>query len=177
MLKRLIRRLHFTHLGALLRLRVADPRTRNAPFVLFDDRTWTYTQSYDEALKKLVRVLKRRRRGLSKAQIKDEIAKLSPEHASWPVEMCVSALRRDPRFRLSSSGSVGLSTWESVRVPSQLEIMRQCLQGSKGPVSVQSVQRRFKMAYGATPDRIKVGQLANRFGAVLKGEWLEPEPG
>ena len=51
MLKRLIRRLHFTHLGALLRLRVADPRTRNAPFVLFDDRTWTYTQSYDEALR------------------------------------------------------------------------------------------------------------------------------
>jgi hypothetical protein len=37
------------------------------------------------------------------------------------------------------------------------------------------VQRRIEAYYGAAPDRLKVAAFANRFGAVLQGEWLERE--
>ena len=130
-----------------------------------------------EALEHVAALLERRGRGLGASQIKAEVSRLSQHHAQWPVEMCMSVLRGDTRFRLSQSGAVGLSQWESVRVPTRSEIVRQCLDESDGRVTVEAVQRRIEAYYGAAPDRLTVGQLANRFGAVLQGEWVEREAG
>ena len=85
----------------------------------------------------------------------------------------MSVLRGDPRFRLSQSGAVGLAHWDTVRVPSRAEIVRECLQEADGRVTIEAVQRRIEAYYGAAPERITLGQMANRFGAVLRGEWLE----
>jgi DNA-directed RNA polymerase alpha subunit/mRNA-degrading endonuclease RelE of RelBE toxin-antitoxin system len=128
-----------------------------------------------EALEHVADVLERRGRGLGTAQVQSDVARLSQHHAQWPVEMCMSVLRGDQRFRLSQSGAVGLAQWESVRVPARSEIVRQCLDESDGRVSVEAVQRRIEAYYGAAPDRLKVAAFANRFGAVLQGEWLERE--
>jgi mRNA-degrading endonuclease RelE of RelBE toxin-antitoxin system len=126
-----------------------------------------------EALEHVADVLERRGRGLGAAQVQSDVARLSQHHAKWPVETCMSVLRGDQRFRLSQSGAVGLAQWESVRVPARSEIVRQCLDESAGRVSVEAVQRRIEAYYGAAPDRLKVAAFANRFGAVLQGEWLE----
>ena len=87
----------------------------------------------------------------------------------------MSVLRGDPRFRLSQSGGVGLSQWETVRVPSRAEIVRKCLEEADGRVTVEAVQRRIEAYYGAAPERFAIGAMANRFGAVLRGDWLERE--
>lgn len=130
-----------------------------------------------KALDRLAGALKRRARGLAAAQVRAEVARLSKLHARWSVETCMSVLRSDPRFRVSRSSVVGLSSWESVRVPSRHEIVHQCLNESKGLVSVGSVQERVEAYYGEAPDRKAVGQMANRFGAVLRGDWLERAAG
>ncbi|HMY18314.1 MAG TPA: DNA-directed RNA polymerase subunit alpha C-terminal domain-containing protein, partial [Polyangium sp.] len=130
-------------------------------------------QALAEALEHIARILERRERGLGAAQAKTEISRLSQTHALWPLEMCMSVLRGDPRFRLSQSGAVGLAHWDTVRVPSRAEIVRECLQEADGRVTIEAVQRRIEAYYGAAPERITLGQMANRFGAVLRGEWLE----
>lgn len=126
-----------------------------------------------EALDHIASVLEHRQRGLGAAQVKTHVSRLSPEHARWTEEMCLSVLRGDPRFRLSQAGAAGLAQWESVRVPPRLEIVRQCLEESGWHVTVEAVQRRIEAYYGSAPDRVAVGAHANRFGAVLRGEWLE----
>ncbi len=126
-----------------------------------------------EALDHIASVLEHRQRGLGAAQVKTHVSRLSAEHARWTEEMSMSALRTDPRFRLSQAGAAGLAQWESVRVPPRLEIVRQCLEESGWHVTVEAVQRRIEAYYGSAPDRVAVGAHANRFGAVLRGEWLE----
>lgn len=131
------------------------------------------TAALAEALDHITSVLEHRQRGLGAAQVKTHVSRLSADHAQWTEEMCLSVLRGDPRFRLSQAGAVGLAQWESVRVPPRLDIVRQCLEESGGRVTVEAVQRRIEAYYGSAPDRLRVGALANRFGAVLRGEWLE----
>ena len=130
-----------------------------------------------DALEHVATVLEHRQRGLGAAQLKTQIARLSSDHAQWSEEMCLSVVRGDPRFRLSQSGALGLSQWESVRVPTRLEIVQQCLEESAFRVTVEAVQRRIEAYYGASIDRLRVGALANRFGVVLRGEWLERPAG
>ncbi len=130
-----------------------------------------------DALEHVASVLEHRQRGLGAAQLTAQVTRLSPEHAQWTEEMCLSVVRGDPRFRLSQSGALGLSAWESVRVPTRLEIVRQCLEESDWHVTVEAVQRRIEAYYGVSIDRIRVGALANRFGVVLRGEWLERQAG
>ncbi len=151
------------------------------PFVACDsDRVGLYdrdlpggAEAMAEGLEHVARVLERRERGLGAAKVKTEISRLSQTHASWSQEMCLSVLRGDPRFRLSQSGGVGLSQWEAVRVPSRAEIVRKCLEEAEGRVTVEAVQRRIEAYYGAAPERFAISAIANRFGAVLRGDWLE----
>lgn len=126
-----------------------------------------------EALEHVAQVLERRNRGLGAAQVKMELSRLSQVHASWSLEMCMSVLRGDPRFRFSQSGGVGLSQWETVGVPTRADIVKECLEKSGGRVTVEAVQLRIEAYYGSAPERLAIGQLANRFGAVLRGDWLE----
>lgn len=123
-----------------------------------------------EALEHVEAVLSRRQRGLASRQVRVEIAQLSKAHAEWTAEMCLSVLRADSRFRLSLSGNVGLAEWESVRVPSRVEIVRQCMDQGAGRVTVEAIQDRISAIYGSAPDRVTVGQIANRFGGRLEGD-------
>jgi superfamily I DNA/RNA helicase len=125
-----------------------------------------------EALDELEAILERRQRGLSAKFVHKELNALSSLHAQWSQEICLAVVRTDPRFRLTISGNVGLASWENVRVPSKLDIVQEALQKANGRVSVAAVQERIEALYGEVPDRIGLGQMANRFGARLDGEWL-----
>ena len=63
-------------------------------------------------------------------------------------------------------------SWGSVAQPADLYADVTGAVGT-GRVTVEAVQRRIEAYYGSAPDRLRVGALANRFGAVLRGEWLE----
>jgi hypothetical protein len=135
------------------------------------------TEALAEAVEHTLALLEHRQRGLGAAQLWAEIARLSPEHAKWSSEMGLSIFRGDSRFRLSQAGAVGLSSWESVRVPTRAELLRQCLEEAGGRVSVEAVQRRIEAYYGEATERVGIGLMANRFGAGLRGDWIEREAG
>jgi hypothetical protein len=134
------------------------------------------TEALAEATEHVAALLERRAKGLGTGQLWLEVVRLGSVYAQWTPEMCLSVVRGDARFRLSQSGAVGLASWESVRVPTRLELVGQCLDEGEGKVSVEAVQRRIEAHYGEAPDRLRVAALGNRFGAVLNGEWLVREP-
>ncbi|WP_437737337.1 UvrD-helicase domain-containing protein [Sorangium sp. So ce1335] len=125
-----------------------------------------------EAVEHAAALLERRQRGLGSAQLLVELTRLSPAHAHWNAEMCLSVLRGDSRFRLSQAGAVGLSSWESVRVPTRTELLQQCLEEAGGRVSIDAVQRRIEAYYGEMPERASLGSMAVRWGASLQGDWV-----
>ena len=133
------------------------------------------TEALAEAVEHTAALLEHRQRGFGAAQLWAEVTRLSQTHAQWPAEMCLSVLRGDSRFRLSQSGAVGLSSWETVRVPTRLELLGQCIEEAGGRVSVDAVQRRIEAYYGEASSRVGVGLMANRLGAALRGEWIERE--
>jgi superfamily I DNA/RNA helicase/mRNA-degrading endonuclease RelE of RelBE toxin-antitoxin system len=133
------------------------------------------TEALAEAVEHTAALLEHRQRGLGAAQLWAEVTKLSQTHAQWTREMCMSVLRGDSRFRSSQSGAVGLSSWETVRVPNRLELLRQCIEEAGGRVSVDAVQRRIEAYFGEASSRVGVGLMANRLGAALRGEWIERE--
>jgi len=131
------------------------------------------TEALAMALEHMAVVMERRQRGFGRGQVRAEIAGLSPAHGQWTVPMCLSVLRGDARFRLSTAGGIGLATWEDVRVPSRADVFRECLEASSGRLTVESVQRRIEEIYGDHPSRVGIGVLANRNGAVLRGDAIE----
>lgn len=72
-----------------------------------------------EATEHLAGLLERREEGLGAPRLWLEVIRLGPIHAQWTPEMCLSVVRGDARFRLSTAGAVGLSSWGSVRVPKE----------------------------------------------------------
>lgn len=84
----------------------------------------------------------------------------------------MSVVRNDSRFRMSISGNVGLADWESVRVPTRAELVKQCMEEGNGRVTVEAIQDRIAAVYGVAPERLHLGQYANRFGGRLDGEWV-----
>jgi hypothetical protein len=126
-----------------------------------------------EGLDELEAVLERRERGLSAKFVLKEISRLSAAHAQWSREMCLTVARGDPRFRTTIAGNVGLAEWESVRVPSRIDLLGEVLDKCSGRVSIQAVQDRIEALYGAPITRVQMGLYANRFGGRLSGEWLE----
>ena len=59
----------------------------------------------------IARVLARRREHLDHAELARAILRLSPDHARWAPEMCLSVLRTDARFRIGYKGEVELARW------------------------------------------------------------------
>ena len=131
------------------------------------------TEALAMALEHMAGVMERRQRGFGRGQVLAEIAALSPAHGRWTMPMCLSVLRGDARFRLSTAGGIGLATWEDVRVPSRTDLFRECLEESSGRLTVESVQKRIEEIYGDCPSRVGVGAIANRHGAVLRGDGIE----
>lgn len=87
--------------------------------------------------------------------------------------MCRSAVANDARFRLSKAGTIGLSTWATVRVPTRGEIIRQCLDASGGRVRLATVQQQIEAIHGEASGRGSIGSTAYNFGARMRGEWIE----
>lgn len=126
-----------------------------------------------EAADHTAALLRRRRRGLSAFQLHAEVTRISPTHARWSKEMCRSAVANDTRFRLSQAGTIGLSTWATVRVPTRGEIIRQCLDASGGRVRLATVQQQIEAIHGEASDRGSISSAAYNFGARMRGEWIE----
>ncbi len=145
-------------------------KVKKRTFGLFSRDLPGGVEAMAEALDELEAVLERRQRGLSAKFVHKEIAKLSSVHSQWTVEMALAVVRSDSRFRLTISGNVGLATWDSVRVPSRADIVQEALRRAEGRVSLAAIQDRIEALYGSRPERIHLGQMANRFGARLDGD-------
>ena len=116
--------------------------------------------------------LTRRDRGLSEFHVHEEVQGLSPDHAKWTLPLTVSVLRGDGRFRFSTSGAIGLATWESTRVPTRLELVRSALDAADGRVSVEAVLARIEAHYGNRPTRATLIGIAHNIGAGVDAEWI-----
>jgi superfamily I DNA/RNA helicase/mRNA-degrading endonuclease RelE of RelBE toxin-antitoxin system len=125
-----------------------------------------------EAADHMEAVLARRARGLSDVHAHDEIVGLSSEHATWTRLLTISVLRSDGRFRFNQSGAVGLATWDSTRVPTRLELLRNALDEAAGRVSVEAITARIAAHYGDRPSRGGLVNLGIGVGASLDGEWV-----
>lgn len=149
-------------------------------FLKIDKRRWGLlardlpggVEAMDDALDELETVLEQRQRGLAARFVHQEIQKISAIYRDWTEEICLSRVRTDPRFRVAISGTVGLATWESTRVPTRIDLVREALERSGGRVGVQAVREQIESLYGEAPERVHIGQMANRFGFRLDGEWL-----
>jgi hypothetical protein len=126
-----------------------------------------------EAGDHLEAVLARRDRGLSEHHAHAEVIGLSRDHASWSCPLMVSVLHADGRFRFNQSGAIGLATWDSTRVATRLELLRNALDESGGRVSVDAVVARIEAHYGESPTRAVLGGIANHVGASIDGDWIE----
>lgn len=125
-----------------------------------------------EALDQLESVLDRRGRGLSAFHAHEEVRGLSKAHAQWTVALTMSLVRTDTRFRTSLSGAVGLSGWESTRVPTRLDLVRTALDEGEGRVSIDALMARLEAHYGEVPTRGTLGAITMHVGAGLDGEWM-----
>lgn len=124
-----------------------------------------------EALDELEAVLERRQRGLASKFVHKEVAKLSAIHSEWTEEMCLSVVRGDPRFRNAFAGlGVGLSEWETVRIPTRFDLVQEAIAISTGRVSLEAIAARVEAVHGTAPSRIQIGVLANRLGGRLDGD-------
>jgi hypothetical protein len=83
-----------------------------------------------------------------------------------------SVARIDGRFRLSVSGAVGLAEWESVRVPTQAEVLEALLEEGGGTASVEAVCARIVTSEGERLTRQSLANLAALVGARLDGSVL-----
>jgi hypothetical protein len=117
--------------------------------------------------------LARRQRGLSCWELVSLVTGLSAHHARWTAPMCSSALRGDARFRCTTRGGVGLSSWESARVLTYAGLLRRCLNEGGGRVPVALVRRRMAERFGDRPGRGPLARLAEKVGAVLRGDVVE----
>lgn len=117
-------------------------------------------------------VLARREKGLADVYVHDEVAGLSPQHATWSLPLTMSVLRSDGRFRMAMSGAVGLAIWESTRVPTRFELVRGALDDAGDRVSVEAVQARVAAHYGEPLSRPSLISIAYNAGAGMDGEWL-----
>ncbi len=125
-----------------------------------------------DAIEHVEGVLERRDRGLSAFHVHEEVRGLSADHARWTEELTYSVLRSDGRFRASQSGAVGLASWESVRVPTRLELARAALEEAGGRVSVEAIMARIEAHFGARPTRATLAGIAMHLGAGLDGDWI-----
>jgi superfamily I DNA/RNA helicase/mRNA-degrading endonuclease RelE of RelBE toxin-antitoxin system len=150
------------------------------PFVrLADDEIGLFSRDIpggpaaaQEAVDQVASVLIRKGRGVSLFHAHEEVMALSSVHEAWPSELTLSVLRTDGRFRLSRGGGIGLSEWESTRMPSRLELVRAALDDGSGRVSVEAATARIEAHYGDRPVRSVMNSFAHHLGARLDGEWI-----
>lgn len=129
------------------------------------------------AVEHVVGLLQRRGHGLTEVELAHRLRRLSAEHKQWCGPMCLSVMRTDARFRLARSGGVGLSTWESARVPSQAEILAACLDEGGGRAKIEVVKERVAARHGIRLGRMAVYCLARQVGAILEWDWvIRPSP-
>ena len=117
----------------------------------------------------LAEALGQRQSGMSPTVLTHFLGGISDTHKKWSWWMARSILRGDDRFRLSQSGSVGLSEWDDVRVPTRAELLLACLNEDNDRTSVAKIQGRITELYGRCPSRTQVGLLANQLGARMSG--------
>lgn len=109
-------------------------------------------------------------KGLPAADVEGFLSELGDIAEGFTPRMLRSAARLDGRFRLNVAGAVGLSEWESVRVPTQREVLEELLQAGGGSVSVDLVRAHIVTSAGEPIARSHIATLASSVGArVDKG--------
>jgi hypothetical protein len=158
-----------------------DLLLRAAPFMRLDRRCYGLLdrdlpgprKARAQAGDHVAALLEQRGRGLAAIPLQAALAGRSPVYARWTPEMCLSALRGDPRFRQSVSGAVGLSSWEDVRVPSREDLLRAALDKGGGRVRVAAMVRRIVAVYGEPPGKGWRWNMVAKAGARVKNGWIE----
>jgi len=135
------------------------------------------TEAIEEVGEHLEGLLARKGKGLTVDALCAETQRLSALHAQWTEEMLLSVLRADARFRLSRWSAVGLSEWESVRLPSRTEIVKRCLDGGEGRVTVEAAMDQIEAVYGQRPDRATLWGSVQQNEAKIVGDWVVKEAG
>jgi hypothetical protein len=171
--------------GELLRLtsasaRALDKALHRAPFMRLEPNCYGLTdrdlpgraKAAAKAADHVAALLAQRGSGLGAGPLHAALTGLSPTHARWTREMCLTALRGDPRLVQSAAGAVGLATWRGVRLPPREEVARECLRG-RGRVLLSTLKQRMEEIYGEPPTQRQIWAVASRLGASVSGGWLK----
>lgn len=150
------------------------------PFVLFEDRRIGIAPrdlpASEDALQAFCehvhRELDARQAGLSSKALRVLLA----EHGAWDARVARTVLRHDGRFRCAPGGAVGLAEWESVRAPTQLEILEELMIEHDGVVPVETAIEMLPTSSGEPLTRGRIGLLANSIRARLVGGFIEWMP-
>lgn len=107
--------------------------------------------------------------GLPAPDVRRFLTELGEVAEGISPRMFRSIARLDGRFRLSVCGAIGLAQWESVRVPTQAEMLEALLEEGGGAVPVDVVCARILTSAGEPLSRPMLANLAIRVGARLDG--------
>lgn len=114
--------------------------------------------------------LEARGAGMSLPEATEIVREASVDLAGWTPEAVASVARGAPALRLGRGDRLGLSSWESTRIPTRTEIVRACLDEDGGVTLVTKVQERIAAVRDLWPERSHVAGLAFSAGARLRGD-------
>lgn len=113
--------------------------------------------------------LEERGRGLSFTQARAWLASVSDEYAPWTPEIVAAAARLSSEL-MSNRAGIGLSSWESVRVPTRSELLRQLVDEGEGEARVEDVIARYEEQGFESPKRGALSALAWKLNLKLDGD-------
>lgn len=116
-------------------------------------------------------------RGMPGPEVERFIAELGDVAEGITPRLLRSVARMDGRFRLSVSGAIGLAEWDSVRVPTQAEMLEALLNEGGGTVSVEAARTRISTAGGDPLPRPQLANLAISIGARVAGDLIVRKSG
>lgn len=109
-------------------------------------------------------------RGIPGAEVGRFVTELGDVAEDITPRMLRSLARIDGRFRLSVSGAIGLAEWDSVRVPTQAEMLESLLEEGGGSVAVETVRARIVTGSGEPIPRPSLVTIAISVGARVVGD-------
>jgi hypothetical protein len=115
-------------------------------------------------------------RGFTPADVARFLADLGGIAAGYTPRILRGVARFDGRFRLSVSGALGLAEWDSVRAPSQRELLEELLHAGGGSVSIHEIRARIVASSGEPMSRPQLTSLACSIGARMRGDFMEWSP-
>jgi hypothetical protein len=120
----------------------------------------------------LVATLDARGCGMSLVEALRRLRASEPVYAAWTESMLRSVCLQDARLQTTAARAVGLSDWESLRMPTRREVFAQALADGGGRAAVAVVLSKIEALYGESMPRSGVAVTAWHVGARLEGDEL-----